>query len=306
MNNLALYMMTILIWGSTWYAIKFQLGVVAAEVSIGYRFALASLILFCWCWLRNLKLRFSLVHHVFLILQGAFLFSLNYFFFYWATDYLPSGINAVVFSTVIIFNIVNSALFFRTPILPSLAIGAICGVIGISVIFWPQLSLLDFSNETIIGMGLSLAGTIFASWGNMVSARNQHNHLPVVETNAYAMGYGALFTFVVIALKGHPLNFDLSFPYIGSLLYLSVLGSVLAFGSYLTLLGRIGASRAAYSLVFAPVVALIISTFFEDFTWTLYTVIGVGFIFLGSILLLIQKDREKRTAPKNLSQVKIS
>jgi len=281
--------MTILIWGSTWYAIKFQLGIVAPEVSIGYRFALASLMLFCWCWMKNLKLRFSLTHHVFLALQGAFLFCLNYFCAYWATEYLPSGINAVVFSTVLIFNIMNSALFYRTPMRLSMLVGALLGITGISIIFWPQLSLLDFSDKTIIGMCLSLGGSIFASWGNMLSLRNQQHHLPVMETNAYAMGYGAVFTFAFILFKGHSLNFDWSFTYVSSLLYLSLFGSIIAFGCYLTLLGRIGASRAAYALVLSPVVALGFSTLLEDFTWTLHSILGVGLILIGNVAVLFKK-----------------
>lgn len=291
MQNILLYLGTVLSWGSTWYAIKFQLGNVSPDISVGYRFILASFILFCWCRLRGLNLQFSLKNHLFLVAQGIFLFSLNYLCLYWATNYLASGLNAVVFSTLMIFNIINSAIFYRTTVNLSVIIGAILGISGIVIIFWPQLSILDFSSSTMVGMMLGLAGAASASWGNILSARNQKNHLPVMESNAYAMAYGGLFTFILAIMQGTPVTFDLSFSYIGSLFYLSFLGSVVAFGCYLTLLGRIGAGKAAYALLLTPVVALIISTVFEDFSWSFSTIVGVGLIFLGNILVLIKKSQ---------------
>lgn len=302
MQNILLYLGTVLSWGSTWYAIKFQLGVVSPDVSVGYRFILASLILFCWCSFRGLNLRFSLKNHLFLITQGIFLFSVNYLCLYWATNYLASGLNAVVFSTIMIFNIINSAVFYRTPVNLPVVIGAILGICGIAIIFWPQLATLDFSSGTMVGMLLGLAGAGSASWGNMLSARNQKNYLPVMESNAYAMAYGGLFTLIVAAIKGVPMTFDWSVSYVGSLFYLSFLGSIVAFGCYLTLLGRIGASKAAYALLLTPVVALVISTIFEDFSWSFSACVGVGFIFLGNVLVLIKKSQRTIIPRASLEQ----
>lgn len=302
MQNILLYLGTVLSWGSTWYAIKFQLGIVSPDVSIGYRFILASFVLFCWCFFRGLNLQFSLKNHLFLISQGIFLFSLNYLCLYWATNYLASGLNAVVFSTIMIFNIINSAIFYRTSVNLSVVVGAILGICGIAIIFWPQLSTLDFSSSAMMGMMLGLAGAGSASWGNMLSARNQKNHLPVMESNAYAMAYGGLFTFILAFIQGVPITFDWSVSYVGSLFYLSFLGSIVAFGCYLTLLGRIGASKAAYALLLTPVVALVISTIFEDFSWSDGAIVGVGFIFLGNILVLLKKSPRNTKLSTTLDQ----
>jgi drug/metabolite transporter (DMT)-like permease len=207
-----------------------------------------------------------------------------------------------VFSTIMIFNIVNSAFFYRTSVNLPVVVGAILGICGIAIIFWPQLATLDFSSGTMIGMLLGLAGAGSASWGNMLSARNQKNHLPVMESNAYAMAYGGLFTLIVAVVKGVPMTFDWSVSYVGSLFYLSFLGSIVAFGCYLTLLGRIGASKAAYALLLTPVVALVISTIFEDFSWSFSACVGVGFIFLGNVLVLIKKSQRKIISHAALEQ----
>lgn len=245
-QNILFYMTTTLAWGSTWYAIKFQFGTVTPTFSIGYRFGIASIVLFGWCCLKKVNLKFSGKNHLFFIAQGIFLFSLNYLFAYEAAKNVSSGINAVIFSVVLIFNMINSFLFFRISVTSQFMMGALCGIAGISLIFWPQIRLFDFSNQSLQGMLLSLLGAAMASWGTMISMRNQKNYLPVMQTNAYAMGYGAVLTILFACAKGDPVTFDLSAPYITSLFYLSIVGSVIAFGCYLTLVGQIGPVKASY------------------------------------------------------------
>ena len=291
--NIFLYMMTVFIWGSTWFAITFQLGTIPIDVSICYRFGLASLLIFVWCLFRKLNLKFSWKSHLFFIAQGFFLFSMNYMAAYAASRYIVSGLNAIGFSMVLVFNIINSFIFYRTPLTRPVILGAVCGVIGMVMTFWPALSTLDLSNESLFGIFLSLLGGILASYGNMISTQNQKESIPVTTSNAYAMGYGALLMIGVIWFKGIPLQFDFSTPYILSLLYLAVFGSIFAFGCYLTLLGRIGASKAAYSLVMVPIVALCVSTLFENFVWELHIFAGIGLIILGNIIILARKTGKK-------------
>jgi len=119
--------------------------------------------------------------------------------------------------------------------------------------------------------------------------RNQKHHLPVMQTNAYAMGYGALLTLLLAFIEGHSLTFDWTFPYVLSLLYLSIVGSVIAFGCYLTLVGQIGPVKASYIMLITPIVALIISTFLEQFQWEQHVIWGVGLISLGNLIILGKK-----------------
>lgn len=290
-HSASLYLASVLIWGSTWYAIKFQLGVVAPEVSLVYRFALAAIILLSFCTLTGRSLRYSMRQHGFIALQGLFLFSSNYLVFYWATSLLTSGIVALMFSTVILMNIINGAIFMRLAVSGRVILGASFGIAGIALIFWAELGAVDNNAGTWRGLWMCLLATYFASIGNIISARNQEKGIPVIQTNAWGMGYGALVMAVYAIASEASFNYDPSFNYSASLIYLSVFGSILAFGSYLTLVGRIGADKAAYAAVLFPVIALGLSTIFENYQWDLRAVCGFALVLLGNYIVLTKSRR---------------
>ncbi len=289
MHSTSLYLATVLIWGSTWFAIKFQIGVVEAEISLIYRFALASVILLLFCLLTRRDLRFTPGQHGFIAMQGLFLFSANYLVFYWATGLLTSGIVALLFSTVILMNIINSAIFLRAAIRPQVVGGALIGIAGIATIFWSEVSSVEQSGESWRGLWMCLLATFFASLGNILSARNQHNKIPVVQTNAWGMAYGAFFMFIYALFSGATFEYENTLSYGLSLVYLSVFGSILAFGSYLTLIGRIGADKTAYAAVLFPVIALGLSTIFENYYWTLGAFGGFALVLAGNYVVLRAK-----------------
>lgn len=285
-NTKLLYAVPTLIWGSTWLAIKFQLGTVAPELSIVYRFGLATTLLMAFIALRRLPMRFHWRDHVFIVLQGFFLFSLNYYLVYLAELSLPGGLVAVVFSTIIVMNSLFGALFLKMPIRMRVVVGAVLGITGLVLVFWPQLRDFDLSDAAALGLVMSLLSAASASLGNILAARNQRAGLPVIQTEALGMAYGTLFTLGVVLFNGRPLIFDWSAGYVSSLLYLALFGSVVAFATYLTLIGRIGADRAAYVTVLFPIVALILATFFEGFEWTLLGLVGVALVLVGNFVVL--------------------
>ena len=289
-KNLLLYTITVFIWGSTWLGIKFQLGQVDPLVSVVYRFCAATALLFAWCGLRRLPMRFALRDHLFIALQGACLFAVNYWLFYLAEVHLTSGIVAVVFSTIVFWNIINGRIFLKTPIRANVVCGSGLGIVGIGLVFWPELSGFSMDDAGLRGFLLSVAATLMASFGNILSARNQRHGLPVVQTNAYGMGYGALLMLAAGMAAGKPFGIDPSATYLLSLVYLALFGSVVAFGCYLTLVGRIGADRAAYATLLFPIIALIISTLFEGYRWSLPAVAGVAVILAGNALSLAKID----------------
>lgn len=202
MQNFLLYLITTLIWGSTWFAIKFQLGVVPPELSVAYRFFLAAVILFIISAWRGLPLRFTLRQHGFIALQGLLLFSLNYILVYVAEGFLTSGLVAVTFSTIIIFNVLFGAIFLKSRIRIQVLLGAVIGIIGLGIIFWSELSDMEVVGNQVIGLTLAVIGSVSASLGNIVSARNQQTSLPVIQTNAYGMVYGASFMLVFAISRG--------------------------------------------------------------------------------------------------------
>jgi len=293
-NTLPLYAITVLIWGSTWYVIKLQLGVVEPQVSVAYRFALAAVLLVLWCIIKGKDMRYSARDHMWMAVQGLFLFSANYAVFYVATGLLTTGLIAVVFSTIVGWNILLGRIFFATPVTMQMMLGAICGIGGLMLVFWTEISGLDLRDEGAYGLLLCVIATVLASLGNMASARNQKRGLPVLQVNTYGMAYGAAFTFIYAWWNGLPFNWDGSIQYVSSLVYLAVFGSIIAFGTYLTLLGRIGAGRAAYASVLFPVVALSLSVWLEGYIFTPTAVAGAGLVLAGNVLVLARPGHFKR------------
>jgi drug/metabolite transporter (DMT)-like permease len=291
MTNLLLYAATVLIWGSTWLAIKYQLGVVAPEVSVAWRFLIAAALLIGFCRATGRPMRYGWRAHALIALQGVLLFCVNYLLFYYATETVTSGLNAVVFSTVVIMNIAGTAVLFGTRVAPRVAAAAALGLVGIALVFRPEIAAADLAGGGVRGLLLGLAATLSASLGMLTSAYNQRRGLPVVQTNAFGMAYGGLIMALVAALLGRSFTLDPSPLYLGSLIYLAVVGSAIAFGCYLTLLGRIGAERAAYATVLFPVIALALSTVVEDYRWTGEALAGVALVLLGNLLVLAPRSR---------------
>jgi drug/metabolite transporter (DMT)-like permease len=284
--NLLFYSGVVLIWGTTWFAILFQLGEIDPLISIIYRFSLASLILLVYCLFTGRRMRFSLRDHLFMVLLGALLFSTNYWLFYVAELYLASGLVAVVFSTMVIFNILFGAIFIGSPVRPRVVLGAILGLAGIGLVFKPELAAFSLSDKGLLGLSLSLGATISASFGNITSARNQMVGIPVIQANAWGMSYGTLLMIIAAGITGKEFTFEATVPYVTSLLYLALFGTVFAFGMYLTLIGRIGADRAAYATLLFPIVALSLSMVFEGYRGSLTALAGVVLILTGNFLVL--------------------
>ena len=205
---------------------------------------------------------------------------------YLSTQYLTSGLVAVLFTSIIFFNIVNGRLILGTPIERRVLAAAAAGMFGVALLFLPEIRAAIHNPRILHGAGLALAATYVASLGNMAASRNTQAGLPVVTVNAYGMAYGAIGLAAIAALRGTPVAFDPRWPYVASLLYLSLAGTSLAFGLYLVLIRRIGASRAAYSSVLFPVVALAVSTLFEDYRWSLAAALGLAVLLAGNALAL--------------------
>ena len=289
MNNYILFIVTLFCWSPTWYVIKFQLGYVDPLVSVFYRFLIAAIIIFVYLVCKKKNLKFSLNQHVWFLFFGICLYSLNYVFFYLSNTFLISAFPAIVFSTVVIMNILGEEFYFKKkPSLKTL-LGATIGMIGIIIIFNDEIFNFSLANGTHVGLLLALLGTFCASTGNMVHQRNLNNNFPLIPTLAYAMFYGSLVTLLITQIKGTELLFEYSFSYIASLAYLSIVGSIFAFIFYLKLLEKVGAGRAGYVGVVMPVLALLISTVFENLEWQQDLIIGLPILIIGAVLVINQK-----------------
>lgn len=295
MQVIILYTAVVLIWGSTWITIPYQLGDVAAELSVAYRFALASVLLFIFARTTGRSLRVPRDTYPFVIVLGAMTFSIGYLFIYHGTAYITSGLVAVVFSIIVVTNAFYEKMFFGVRVEARMLLATGLGLIGMVLVFWPEVAELSFQDDTIIGILLILASVFLTSFGTMAAIACGKRNLPVVTVNAHAMAWGALTSFIVALVLGRPLTFSTAPPYLMSLVYLAIFGSAIAFGSFLALMRTIGAARAAYSSVLYPVVALLLSTLFEGFRWTTPAVVGILLILTGNWLALtrIKKEQEQ-------------
>ena len=285
-QNLLLYTITILIWGSSWLAIKFQLGYVDPMASITYRFLLAAGASWLYCLYSGRLMRFGILDHGFMLLQGASLFCFNYLLIYICELTLISGLVALIFSTIVVMNMMNGSFFLKNRFEFHMGLGACIGLMGMVLVFWPEISDFETGSENLFAATLAVLATFLASLGNIASARNQREGIPVVQSNTYGMTYGALLMLVLAWSTEREFNFEFTVSYVSSLVFLSVFASIIAFWSYLTLLGRVGVERAAYATLIFPLVALGISTIFEGYQWSSYALIGIVLILGGNLLIL--------------------
>jgi drug/metabolite transporter (DMT)-like permease len=288
-----LFAITVLTWGTTWFVILGQLGVVHPIVSVGWRFLLASLVVFGICIVRSERLILKPTEHALCVLLGLFLFCLNYGLFYTASLSLTTGLVSVVFSTMVFWNALGARLFMGQALEARSLIGGLIGVLGLLILFRAELVTFSWESEGSFALLLCLLGTLSASSGNLVSATLQRRSMTVWNSTAYGMLYGTVLTFSFALVNDLDIQFEWTAVYVGSLLYLVVFGSVIAFGSYLTLIGRIGPGRAAYTTVAFPVVAVLVSVLFEGYQLSLLALAAVALIVAGNWLALSKPKVQK-------------
>lgn len=293
LQNTTLFLLPAFIWGSTWFVIKFQLGIVDPIFSVAYRFFIAGFFLLFISAVKRLNLRFSIRSHFFFALQGLCLFGINYWLVYLAELILTSGLVAVIFSLIVFTNMIFSALILKTRITVQIFLGGMLAIAGTILIFKKEFSGISNESDVLLALVICFISLILASLGNVLSGYNQRNKLPVVQSNAYGMIYGAMVLLILGLLKGARLTFDTSIHYVASISYLAIFGSVIAFTAYLSLLGKIGPSRASYVVVVVPILAMILSTIFEDYEWQSSALVGMPILILGNLVAMNKIKLEK-------------
>ena len=297
-SPVSLFTIATLIWGSTWFAIKFQLGVVSPDVSVAYRFALGAIVLAGWCLVTRRSLRFDMRQHAYVALQGFLMFGLNYVGVYYAERYTTSGLVAVIFSTIVFMNPIGAHWLFGTAVTLRTLVAAVLGVVGVTLLFVPELWQARHGGDIALGFVFGIGSTLIASAGNMAAMRNQRALIPVLSSTAWGMLYGAATAAIMAFIAGASWTIDLRAPYLLSLAYLAVFGSVIAFGCYLTLLKIVGPGPASYVGVTTPIVAMIVSTLFEGYRWSPLAAFGVVLAMAGNWLALKPARRPVASASR--------
>lgn len=286
MHTAFLYTVTVMIWGTSWLAIKFQLGEVNALVSIAHRMALAAILCSALTWMTRGFVPLTRSDHLRMLFQALTLFSCNYLMIYVATEDLSTGLIAVVFSTMVVLNALGGALFLGNLLHGTVLAGGAIGLFGMGVLFYPELRELSLADPRIRALGLCFLGTLCASAGNLLAAGNLRRGLTVLTCNSWGMTYGAIGLYAAALVLEVPITVSTQTDYLVSLLYLAFVSTVLAFWAYMSLLAKIGADRAAYTTLIFPVIALVVSSVVEDYRWTLWSFAGLTLVLAGNWLAM--------------------
>jgi drug/metabolite transporter (DMT)-like permease len=298
--NTLLYITTVAIWGGTWIGIHYQVQNVDPLASLFYRFLIAAVVLLTFCLVTRRRLRFSAQDNLFVALQGVLLFSTNFWLLYLSARTLESGLVALLFSSVVIMNIVNGCLFLGHRVRVAEVAGALVGMAGLAIVLVPGLRRVGGASvdaPMLQAVAICLLGAYLASLGNIVSARNQKRGVPVMSANALAMAYACVVLLLIARTQGAAFTFDTSPAYVGSLLYLALLATVIGFWCYLTLLGRIGPQKASFTMMIFPVVAVAISAHFERLPVSANLLIGLALVLFGNFLVMAPPAWLARLSP---------
>jgi drug/metabolite transporter (DMT)-like permease len=289
----ALYITVVVLWGAAWLPLRLQLGVVSPEVSAVWRFLLGGLIVFGWLIAVKGRVRFPLADHARFAILGLTMFSFNFVSAYYAGFHLNGGLLAIIFSLMAVVNPIYAALLGRGGLSLKIIAGALIGVIGVALLFGPKIFAADGQAGTLTGVLLMLLSVFIFSTGNMFSAAFQARGLPVLSANAWSMLYGTGFIALFALARGQSFIIEWTPTYVLSIFFLAVAGTAIGFFAYVTLIGRIGTGRTGYVTVLMPLVALVLSTFFEGYEWTIYALAGVALVMIGNAIVLSSPAKPK-------------
>ena len=288
--NWQLLTFCVLVWGTTWYAITFQLGRTTPEVGVALRFALAGLTVLAMCAWRGLPLRFSRIAHARLAWQGAFLYGVSYICVYHAERHIASGLVAVGYSASPLVAGLGARLLFGVPTSRRFVLGGVLGIAGVALIFYPEFGKTAGSDAAALGALFTVASVLLSTIGSLTASRNASHGMPMWPALGYGMVYAAAVCVGVALLQGQRVAPDaaaLALPsWWISLLYLALVGSVMTFACFLTLQERIGPGPAGTIGVMTPLLALVVSMAFENFHPNVLTFVGATLAVLGNAMML--------------------
>ncbi len=286
MPTTALYAICILIWGTTWFAITAQIDVLAPAVGVSLRFGLAAAVLFAVCRARRIPLRFPAPVQALILAQGLTGFYASYVGVYEAERCVASGVVAVGYAASPLTGLILARVFLRTPMSARVALGGLAGIAGVVLIFWHEFMRLAASEQTVRGIALTMLSVLLASLSTIAASGYHRRGVSGWGPLAWAMAYGSGGALLHALATGAHWGWSWRPSFVGSLVYLALFGSILAFGAYYALVHRVGPAKAGYVGVLTPLVALVVSGLLENFLWTGLTVAGIVLAVAGNVIAL--------------------
>ncbi len=286
LKNWHLFAICVLTWGTTWYAITFQLGHTAPSVGVALRFALAGTVVLALCVHRGIPLGFTRRDHALLALQGSFMYGVSYVCVYHAEQHVVSGLVAVGYSASPLVTGLGAHALFGQRVTRRFVLGGLLGLAGVALMFWPEFGRAAGSRDAGLGVLFTVAAVLLSAVGSLAASRNRVHGLPFWPSLGFGMLYGAVVSVVVAVLQGQSFAVPAVASWWLSLLYLALAGSVLTFACFLTLQERIGPGPTASIGVMTPLLALLVSMVFEALHPDARTLTGAALAVGGNVLML--------------------
>ena len=288
-----LFAICVLTWGTTWYAVTFQVTPIAPEVAVALRFGLAGALVIAGCAVRGLNLRFGLRDHVLFAFQGAFLYGVAYVGIYYAERHVASGLVAVGYSASPLITGLGAWALFGVPTGRRFVLGGMLGIAGVALIFWPEFGKASQGADVALGAALTVASVVLSAIGSLAASRNRPRGLHFWPALGYGMLYGALVCLAIGLARGENFSLPSSASWWFSLVYLVLAGSVLTFACFLTLQDRIGPGPTGSIGVMTPLLALLVSVALESYRPDVFTVAGAALAVFGNALMLSRGARKR-------------
>lgn len=274
------------VWGTTWYAITFQIGLIAPEVGVALRFGLAGATTLAWCRLRRMPLGFAWRDLGLLALQGSFMYGVAYVCVYHAEKYLVSGVVAVGYSAAPLLSGLGAWALFGLALSRRFIVGGVFGVLGVALIFWPELAQTRGGENAALGALFTVGSVGLSAAGSLAASRNRSRGMPFWPSLGWGMIFGALVSAAIALMQGESFALPTPASWWLSLFYLAWAGSILTFASFLTLQDRLGPGPTGAVGVMTPMLALVISLLLESYRPSLLTALGAALAVLGNVLML--------------------
>jgi drug/metabolite transporter (DMT)-like permease len=286
LKNWHLFAICVLTWGTTWYAITYQLGHTPPEVAVALRFAIAGAVVLALSAARGAGLRFTRRDHALFALQGIFLYGVSYVCVYHAERHVVSGLVAVGYSASPLVVGLGAHALFGVHASGRFVLGGSLGLLGVALMFWPEFGKAAGSRDIGLGVLFTVAAVLLSAVGSLTASRNRSRGLPFWPALGFGMLYGAAVTTIIALLQGQSFALPAVASWWASLFYLALAGSVLTFACFLTLQERIGPGPAGAIGVMTPLLALAVSMAFEAFRPDALTITGAALAVAGNVLML--------------------
>jgi drug/metabolite transporter (DMT)-like permease len=285
-KSIIAFIITALIWGSTWWVITGQIAGESAAWAVVWRFALAAPFMALLALATGNSLRLGAAGQRLAALVGLCQFCGNYNFVYLAERNLTSGIVAVMIGLMLIPNALLGRVLLGQAITRRFALGSAVATAGIALLLINEARTTSLGGNVWLGVLLALGGMLAASFANVVQANETGRSLPMTSLLFWAMVWGVGFDVVLaFAVEGPPQLPTASGFWLGTA-YLAVIGSVVTFPLYYNLVRQIGSGPAAYNGVAVIVIAMGISTVLEGYRWTVLAAAGAALAMTGLLLAL--------------------